>query len=87
MFCLYLQPLFIFLSLQAVHSPFAVPQKYIKQNKHFKDKDRQVYAGMVTCMDEAIGNITQSLKENGLWNNTVIVFSTGKGAISGNSIE
>lgn len=34
---------------------------------------------MVTCMDEAIGNITRTMEEAGLWDNTVFIFSTGEG--------
>ena len=33
---------------------------------------------MATAMDEGIGNITRTFKELGLWDNTLIIFSTGK---------
>ena len=32
--------------------------------------------GMITAMDEAIGNVTQALKENALLDNTLIVFTS-----------
>ena len=33
------------------------------------------FSGMVSILDEAIGNITDSLKQNGLYDDTVIIFS------------
>ena len=36
-----------------------------------------IMAGMVACLDEAIKNITASLKANDMWDNTILVFSTG----------
>ncbi len=69
----------MYLPYQAVHGPLEVPEQYTKpfQSK-IEDKDRLTLAGMTSCMDEGIANITQTLKETGLYNNTIIIFSTGK---------
>ena len=34
------------------------------------------FAGMVSALDEAVGNITATLKKRGFMNNTLIVFTT-----------
>jgi hypothetical protein len=35
----------MYLSFQAVHSPLQVPDKYLQQYTHIKDKNRRLYAG------------------------------------------
>ncbi|XP_072036038.1 arylsulfatase B-like isoform X2 [Amphiura filiformis] len=75
------KPLFLYLPYQAVHSPLMAPAYYTDMYKDIKNKKRRVYAGMVTAMDEGIGNITDTLKNIGMWDDTVIFFSTDNGGM------
>ena len=73
-------PFFIYLAYQSVHAPHMVPQRYMDQYaSHIRDKNERVFAGMVSAMDEGIGNITQALQATGLADNTIIVFSSDNG--------
>ena len=39
---------------------------------------KSLFSGMTACLDEAIANVTAALKKSGMYDNTVIVFSTGQ---------
>ncbi|CAH1277493.1 ARSJ [Branchiostoma lanceolatum] len=74
------KPMFLYLPFQAVHSPIEAPKEYIEKYKNAKNTLVRIYAAMVTAMDEAIGNVTNALIKTGMWNNTVLIFSTDNGA-------
>lgn len=48
-------------------------------HSHIKDGTRRTYAGMVSAMDEAIGNVTHALKDASMWNTSILVVSNDNG--------
>ncbi|KAM9496737.1 arylsulfatase I [Clarias gariepinus] len=73
------QPLFIYLSFQAVHTPLQCPKEYIYPYHGMGNVHRRKYAGMVSSVDEAVRNVTYALRKYGYYQNSVIIFSTDNG--------
>lgn len=73
------QPLFLNVAFQSVHSPLEVPQKFEDMYKNIKDKKRRIFSGMVSALDEAVGQIIGHLKDYGFYDDSVIVFTTDNG--------
>ena len=63
------QPLFLYMAFQNVHSPVQAPQQYVDKYKFIKNDLRRRYAGMVDILDEAVGNLTNTLKTAGYGQN------------------
>ncbi|CAH3114504.1 unnamed protein product [Porites lobata] len=75
------QPLFMYMAFQNVHAPIQAPEKYIKKYDFITNKMRRVHAAMADILDEAVGNITDAFRKAGLWNNTLLIFSTDNGGL------
>jgi len=72
-------PLFMYLPFQSVHSPLQVPKKYEDMYPNIKTKSRRIFSGMVSAMDEAVGKVVQELSNQGMLEDTVIVFTADNG--------
>ena len=72
------EPFFLVLSLSAPHKPFEIPSQGIYEDKPWNEMSRN-YAAMITRVDEQVGMIRETLKEEGLSDNTVIIFGSDNG--------
>ena len=84
-------PLFMYLAWQAIHSPDEVPDAYRNAFNGTIPPDgaageakgtglhRRIVAGMVACLDEGMGNVTDALKSAGMMKDTVIFFTADNG--------
>ncbi|KAG7236597.1 hypothetical protein INR49_000720 [Caranx melampygus] len=74
------RPLFLLLSLQAVHTPLQPPKPYIYPYRDMANVARRKFAAMVSTVDESVRNVTYALRKYGYYKNSVIIYSTDNGA-------
>ena len=71
-------PFFIYLAFNAVHTPMDATEEDLAKFPNLKGKRKEV-AAMTFALDRACGKIFDKLKELGLDENTIIVFSNDNG--------
>jgi arylsulfatase A-like enzyme len=72
------KPLFLYVPFNGVHSPMQVPESYMAPYAGMKENRRKL-AGMLSAVDESIGQIVASLEEAGQRSSTLILFSADNG--------
>lgn len=76
------KPFFLYLAYNAPHTPIQPPKDWFtkvkKREKNISDKRARLVA-LIEHMDEGIGKVIASLKDNGLDNNTLIIFTSDNG--------
>ena len=77
------QPFFCYISTNAPHGPFHVPQQYIDMYTDNPEVPNPNFYGMITNIDENIGRLEELLVEKGLKENTILLFMTDNGTAAG----
>jgi arylsulfatase len=87
-------PFFMYYASPLPHLPLQAPKEYVdKYRKIFGDEGpylgnqdyfpnrypRATYAAMITYLDNQLGELVSALKEEGIYDNTVIIFSSDNG--------
>lgn len=78
------KPFFLYLPFNAVHTPMEAPEKDIAMF-NTGDKKRDIQLAMLHRMDVAIGNVIETLKEEGVYENTLLFFLTDNGGAKASS--
>ncbi|MGJ8762171.1 MAG: arylsulfatase [Polaribacter sp.] len=78
-------PFLCYLSLNAPHSPFNVPQEYYDL---YKDEDslletQKRFYGMITNIDDNFSTLLKKLDELKIADNTIVIFTTDNGTSNG----
>ena len=88
------QPFFMYYASPISHAPLQAPKRWVDYYlAKFGDEEpyrgnhgyfphrypRAAYAAMVSYLDEQVGEIIETLKEEGLYENTLIIFSSDNG--------
>ncbi|QHI68488.1 sulfatase-like hydrolase/transferase [Tichowtungia aerotolerans] len=74
------KPFFMYVAYHVPHSPYKSVPKWLDQNRDVQDKDRRILAGMISELDDGVGRILSTLRENGLEEDTLIFYASDNGA-------
>lgn len=73
------RPFLLYLAHWAIHSPLQASKADYDALPQIKDHRLRVYAAMVRALDRSVGRVLKSLDDNGLTDNTVVIFSSDNG--------
>lgn len=73
------RPFFLYLPFNAVHAPLEASEKYLKRVEGINGATRRTYAAMTVALDDAVGRVLETLRQEGLEENTLIFFLSDNG--------
>lgn len=79
------RPFFLYLSTNAPHGPYRVPEEYGQRYLELGVPARTArFYGMISNIDENMGRLMDKLVKLGLEENTILIFMTDNGTAAGN---
>jgi arylsulfatase A-like enzyme len=73
------RPFFLYLAYNAVHTPLQAPKVDYDALSGIKDHRLRVYGAMVRNLDRNVERVLQALKDRGLDDNTLVIFTSDNG--------
>ncbi|XP_077533055.1 arylsulfatase I-like [Haemaphysalis longicornis] len=77
------KPLFLYFSHQATHAgvdvQFAAPAENIKKFSYIGEEARTMYAALMDTLDESVGVVMETLYEENMLENSIVVFCSDNG--------
>ena len=73
------RPFFLYLGHWAIHNPLQSLKSDYDLHSHSGNHALSVYSGMIEALDRSVGKIVKTLEDNGLSDNTLIIFTSDNG--------
>eukprot|EP01084_Bolivina_argentea_P278740 476338_1 len=74
-------PMLMYMSFQTIHNPIVDPPILDPQCDDIPNEGRRIYCYKMSYIDYIIGEIIDLYKDNGLWDDTLLIISTDNGGI------
>ena len=74
------RPFFMYLAYNAPHTPLQALKSDYDALPQIKDPTERVYGAMIRQLDRRIGDVLQKLKNSGIDENTLVIFTSDNGA-------
>ena len=82
------RPFFLYLAYNAPHTPLQATRSDYEALSHIEVHAERVYAAMIRALDRGVGIVLDALRESGLEENTLVMFSSDNGgALAGATRE
>lgn len=73
------KPMFLYVAFNAPHTPLQAPAQYLDRYAGIANRSRQLFAAMVTAMDDGVGRILSALESEGIAKDTLVVWVSDNG--------